>query len=237
MKRLIMILVLFASLNIFAEDLMKYLMDTEKMAQEGKNQEALTRFIWFYNHVLEYDPAFSAVRVSALLAYWKELADKYPPAMKALQEVRDRETELLKNGKGTSETFNEVESINGELMEDEKSIELFEFIDSKYPELAEHCWYYIDSKIIAAKKFDLARKYLSEPTKKFNKIVLSYKTNVLRYETLRDVKTYKEFNEDNFVHEVLDLITTTTEVVKDKKMAEEFRKKAFEILPDPRLKQ
>jgi len=103
--------------------------------------------------------------------------------------------------------------------------------------LAEHCWYYIDSKIIAAKKFDLARKYLSEPTKKFNKIVLSYKTNVLRYETLRDVKTYKEFNEDNFVHEVLDLITTTTEVVKDKKMAEEFRKKAFEILPDPRLKQ
>ncbi len=235
-KQLIMILVLFTSLNIFAEDMVKYLKDTEKMAQEGKNQEALKRFIWLYDHALEHNPAFYGARLSYLLSDWKTLADKYPPALKALQEVRDRETELLKNGKGIYETFNEVKAINRELMEEEKSIELFEFLDNKYPELAKECWDYVGSEIIAAKKFDLVRKYLSDPTKKFNEIVLNYKTNVLRHEKSRDAD-YKKFNEDDFVHEVLDLITTTTEVVKDKKMAEEFRKKAFEILPDPRLKQ
>ena len=234
MKRLIMILVLFATLNVFAEDMVKYLKDTVQLAQDGKNEEALKRFIWLYDHALEHNPAFYGPRLSYLLGYWKELGDKYPPALKALQDVRDKETELLKNGKGTYETFNEVKAINRVLMEEKKSIELFVFLDNKYPELAKECWDCIESEIIAAKKFDLARKYLLDPAKKFNEIVLTYKTNVLRYES-RDVD-YKKINEDNFVQEVLYLITTTTEVVKNKKMAEEIRRKAFEILSDPRLK-
>ena len=234
MKRLIMILVLFASLNVFAEDMSKYLMDTQKMAQEGKNEEALKRFIWLYDHSLEHEPAFHAVRTSYLLSYWKELGNKYPPALKALQEVRDRETELIKNGKGTFKTFNEVTSINEYLMEEEKSIELFEFMDKKYPAFAKQCWLFIDSKIIAAKKFDLARKYIPDLMKNFNKSVLSYKESVLRYETFSG-KSYKEFNENRFIGETLDLITLA-EAIKDKKTSEEIRKKAFEVLPDPRLK-
>ncbi len=235
MKRLIMILVLFASLNIFAEDMMKYLKDTEKLAQDGKNEEALTRFIWLYDHALEHDPAFYGVRLSYLLADWKALADKYPPALKALQDVRDRETELLKNGKGIYETFYEVVSINRVLLEEEKSIELFVFIDNKDPELAKRCWNYIASKMIAAKKIDLIRKYEPDLMKKFKEIVFTYKSNVLRCETFENRDVFKKFNENDFVNETLELISTTEAI--DKKMAEEIRKKAFEILPDPRLKQ
>ena len=234
MKRLIMILVLFASLNIFAEDMMKYLMNTEKLVQDGKNQEALEGFVWLYDHALEHDPAFCAVRLSAVLSYWKELADKYPPALKSLQEVRDRESELIKGGKGTWDTFHEAMSLNRVLKEEEKSIELFIFMDEKYPELAKKCWNLINSKMIAAKKFDLVRKYLPNPNlmKEFNKIALYYK----RYKTSED-ETLKKFDEDSFVNKTLDLIITAREVIKDNRMAEEIREKAFEILPDSRLKQ
>ncbi|MHB9138790.1 MAG: hypothetical protein ACYC4Q_05240 [Victivallaceae bacterium] len=235
MKRLITILVLFTGLNVFAEDMSKYLMDTQKMAQEGKNEEALKRFIWLYDHSLEHEPAFHAVRTSYLLSYWKELGNKYPPALKALQEIRDKETELIKNGKGTFDTFQEVTSINEQLMEIEKSIELFEFMDKKYPALAKRYWPLIDSKIIAAKKFDLARKYIPDFMKKFNKSVLSYKENILRYETTGDLKNYKEYNENSFIGETLDLIAVA-EAIKDRKAAEQIRAKAFGILPDSRLK-
>jgi hypothetical protein len=230
-----MIFVLFASLNMFAEDMSKYLMDTEKLAQDGKNEEALTRFIWLYDHALEHESAFNGVRLSYLLSYWKALADKYPPALKALQDVRDKETELIKRGKGTYETFNEVVSINRVLMEDDKSIELFVFIDEKYPPLATRCWDYIANKIISVKKFDLVKKYLPDPMKKFKEIVLSYKISVLSCEIGKHVEVSKKINEDRFVHETLNLIIAT-EAIKDKKAAEEIRKKAFEILPDQRLK-
>ena len=234
MKRLIMILVLFATLNVFAEDMMKYLKDTVQLAQDGKNPEALTRFIWLYNHALEHDSAFYGVRLSYLLADWKELADKYPPALKALQDVSNRETELIKNGTGTNETFYEVVSINRVLEGEEKSIELFVLIDNKDPELAKRCWNYIASKMIAAKKFDLVRKYEPDLMKKFNEIILTYKTNALDCETFKNRDVFKKFNEDDFVRETLELICATEAI--DKKTAEETRKKAFEILPDPRLK-
>ena len=238
MKRLIMILVLFAILNVFAkdmEDMQKYLKDTIKLAKEGKKQEALKRFIWLYDHVSEYEPRFSVGQIPYLLGYWKALANQYPPALKALQEVRDKETELIKNGKGTYETFNKVISINKELMEEEKSIELFVFIDKQYPDLARVCWNYIASKIIAANKIDLVRKYEPDLMKKFNEIVVSYKTIALRYETINHGEVLRKVNEDNFVRETLNLITVV-EAIKDKKMADQIRAKAFGILPDPRLK-
>ena len=231
-----MILVLFASINVFAEDMSNFFKDTINLAQEEKSQEALKRFIWLYNHALEHDPAFYGVRLSYLLEYWKGLADKYPPALKALQDVRDKETELLKNGKGTYETFNEVVSINRVLEEEEKSVELFVFIDNKDPELAKRCWKYIDSRIIAAKKIDLVRKYEPDLMKKFKEIVFTYKSNVLRYETFEHRDAFKKFNEDDFVCESLNLISAI-EAIKDKIAAEEIRKKAFEILPDQRFKQ
>jgi len=235
MKRLIMTLILFASLNAFTEDIQKYLTDTRKLAQEGNRQEALRRFIWLYEHALEHDPSFYGVRLSYLLADWKALADKYPPALKALQDVCNKETELIKNGKGTYETFYEIVSINRVLMEEAKSIELFIFMDNNYPELAKKCWKFVDSRIIAAKKFDLVRKYEPDLMKKFNEIILTYKTNVLDCETFENKDVFKKLNEDDFVCETLDLISAT-EVIKDKKAAEEIRKKAFEILPDKRLK-
>ena len=235
MKRLIMILVLFASLNLFAEeDMSTYLMNAQKLVQEGKNEEALKRFVWLYNHSLEQDPAFSAVRLSYLLGYWVELGAQYPPALNALQEIRDRETELIKNGKGNSNIFDEVISINKYLLEDERSIALFEFMDKKYPVLAQSSWVFIRAKIIAAKKFDLARKYMPDLMKEFRRAVFSYKRNVLYYETYS--ASFKEFNESSFIDEVLGLIAVA-EASGDKKTANRIRIEAFEILPSPRLKQ
>ena len=233
-----MVLMLFAGVNLFAEeDMSTYLINTQKLAQEGKKEEALKRFIWLYNHSLEQDPNFSPARLSFLLGYWVELGAKYRPALNALRGIRDRETELIKNGKGNFSTFDEIRAINENLQEDEKSIALFEFMDKKYPVLAQSCWRSVASKIIAAKKVGLVEKYEPDLMKRFNEIAKSYKVMVLHYETVnnRYLEALKKCNQDGFVRETLNLITIA-EAIKDKKMADQIREKAFEILPDSRLK-
>jgi len=59
------------------------------LAQKGKDAEALTEYLWCFDHGLEASPAFVGVRVSFLLMNIKNLAVHYPPAQQALVTRRD----------------------------------------------------------------------------------------------------------------------------------------------------
>jgi hypothetical protein len=59
------------TLSANAEDMQKYLADTQEMVRQGKHQEALDRFIWFHEHALENDRGMTGVRLSFALSYWK----------------------------------------------------------------------------------------------------------------------------------------------------------------------
>jgi len=50
------------TLSANAEDMQKYLADTQEMVRQGKHQEALDRFIWFHEHALENDRGMTGVR-------------------------------------------------------------------------------------------------------------------------------------------------------------------------------
>ena len=79
--------------------------------------------------------------------------------------------------------------------------------------------------------------YLEASSSHFDHVTICvlHQTIVLRYETINHSEAVKKLNEDDFVRETLNLITVV-EAIKDKKMADQIRAKAFEILPDPRLK-
>src|SRR5213078_5135076 len=77
-------------------------------SRAGRYEEALRGYIWFHEHALEHDRAFYGVRLSFALAYWMELALAYPPALAALQAVRDQKIELLRTGRGDREAFHDV---------------------------------------------------------------------------------------------------------------------------------
>lgn len=80
MKKLLAVAIVFIAVSSRGEDMQKYLSDTQEMVRQGKNQEALERFVWFHDHALEHEPAgMYGVRLSFALSYWKALGDVYPP--------------------------------------------------------------------------------------------------------------------------------------------------------------
>ena len=72
--------------------------EANALRTKGKYSAALDRYLWYWNHALEYEPGLSAVRLSFLLSDWVELGQRYPKARQALLDIRTRDTQMLLDG-------------------------------------------------------------------------------------------------------------------------------------------
>ncbi len=70
---------------------------TWSLIEENKYEEALKRYQWFFDHILEYRKSYYGVRLSFTLTYWDKLGEQYPPARVAMIKTRDGRVELLKS--------------------------------------------------------------------------------------------------------------------------------------------
>jgi hypothetical protein len=236
MKTLLLLFTLLTVPLIQAEDMQKYLSDTDDLAMAGKHEEALKRHIWFHDHALEHEPAMYGVRLSFALSSWKELGEKYPPAMKALVEVRDRKKKSLLEGKESHELFHDVASINEALGEPEKTVSLFEQVDEKQPKAAKGYWNVAKDAVIAAKRYDLAHKYIGNPAEEFNQVKAMYDHNTSLYDDPRiGGDRFKAYNENNLVEESLRLIEVSN-ALGNRKAAVEIQAKALAVVDDARLR-
>src|SRR5688572_13955457 len=86
--------------------------------KQGKYEEALRHHISFHDNILKTEPAMYGVRLSFALSAWIELGQKYPAALVALKDVRDKKTARLAGGEQSSALFHDVESINQYLGEE-----------------------------------------------------------------------------------------------------------------------
>ena len=159
------------------KDMMKYLTDAQNLADNGKYQEALKRYVWFHNHSLEHDPAMRGVRLSFALRYWKQLGDVYPPALTELKKIRDQKTSLVANGKGSRGLFIDVRGLNRTLNDNSKTVELFRIIDQKDEYLAKQCWDVVKSDVIKNKAYNVAKKYFRNFLSEFEKVKRKYIRN------------------------------------------------------------
>jgi hypothetical protein len=235
MKALIAALILLASLPAHAEDMQKYLSDTQDLVREGKNQEALERFIWFHDHALEQAPAMYGVRLSFALMYWKKLGEAYPPALAAMRKIRDDKTALLENQQGNRALFHDVVSLNRTLGDDDKTVALFRKLDQQQADLAAQCWDIAKDAIIKSKAYDLARKHVGNPVREFSKAKGMYDQNVAMYGGKNFGEPFKAWNEDNLVKKSLQLIELAL-ALDDAKAAREIQEKALAIVDDYRLR-
>ncbi len=96
------------------------------LAQKGKNAEALTEYLWCFDHGLEASPAFAGVRLSFLLMNIKNLAVHYPPAQQSLETRRDERKAKVAAGSTDSHTIQELVSLNKALGEEEKNLAVFD---------------------------------------------------------------------------------------------------------------
>ena len=108
----------------------------KRYAREGKFAEALERHEWFHHHALEHHPAYYGVRLSFALSAWKELGEKYPPALESLRRVLDQGVANLGDGNLSVELFHDVVSIHRVLDEDDATLKLFRDLEGKDEEAA-----------------------------------------------------------------------------------------------------
>jgi len=234
MKLKIFIVAMLASLSVQADDMQKYLSDTQDLVKQGAHQEALERYLWFHDHALEHERSMTGVRLSFALSYWKKLGEVYPPALDAMTKVRNEKSSLLEEGKGSYDLFVDVRALNRTLEENDETVALFRKLDQEQEDLAKKCWDIAKEAVIKEKAYDLARKYIGNPVREFSKVKASYDRNVSMYGGKNFGDHFKAFNENNFVEKTIRLIDVAV-ALDDMKAAKEIQSKALAILDDYRL--
>ncbi|MDR3402031.1 MAG: protein kinase [Chthoniobacter sp.] len=150
-------------------DLQKIRNEADNLMNQGRYEEALQRYIWYFNHASANGDS-GPVRLSFGLSEWSELARRYPKARQVLIEVRDRDAETFAKGGGYGNLFDEVASINRELRDDETTVALFKSIRQKDPALASQCYFYAEDALARKGEYALCSSYISNPQARFEAI-------------------------------------------------------------------
>lgn len=139
----------------------------DRLAQLGKHKEALEHYLWCFDEGHKANPAFVGVRGSFLLGKISRLGQSYPPAIKALEERRNRAEKTVSDfvdGKHTGslrlvrEASDDLTIINDELEENARTIKLYDrLIECELAgveEIRRNLFHRIKDDLIAAKRYD-----------------------------------------------------------------------------------
>ena len=213
-----------------SKDMQEYMQETHDLINMEEYEEALERTIWFHNHALEHDSSMYGVRLSFALMYWKDFGDKYPPALVALKDIRDKNTGKLLAGEGSPELLNDVEAINRTLSEKDKTIDLFHRLDKEKPELAKRSWHYIKDTIIKSGNYELVKKYIGNLLVEYTRQEVRFIQMNEFYENNKEKfgRNYMEFAHSHYLEKTSELIGLAKEL-KDTKAEEEITKRASRI--------
>ncbi|MEP6670170.1 MAG: serine/threonine-protein kinase [Chthoniobacter sp.] len=151
-------------------DLQQILSEAQALAGSGRYEEALQRHLWFHYHSLEFDPAFSGVRLSFALSYWVELGKHYPKARLALIEIRDAGARDLGAGHGDFALFQEFDAINENLQELNATYPLFKTMAAVNQTLAHQCYPLVEDRLMQRGEYEDCLAYIGDPQARFESL-------------------------------------------------------------------
>lgn len=192
-----------SSLATLADDALE---TAQKLACDGKYEEALQKHIWYHQHALEIDQAQYGVRLSFALMYWVDLGKKYPPALQALREIRNQDRERLIAGEQNRDLFHDIVAINEELGDSAVTVEVFKKIESAQPVFASSIAELADRALFGAKEYQLEKKYLVDPLVRFAKVKCTLDFGLEYVKGCGAASHSREAFEDNFTRDVVRLI-------------------------------
>ncbi|MET0063324.1 MAG: hypothetical protein AB2552_19540 [Candidatus Thiodiazotropha endolucinida] len=146
-------------------------------ARSGRYEDALQKHLWFHNNALKYDRAFYGVRLSFALSDWQELGHKYPEALRSLKETRDIAGRNVRAGVNYYDSFNDFESINERLGEEEKTIQLFRWLDANQQPRAKNVYRIAQPSLVRAKEYELCGKYI-DPENSYLRYVRHFRSGL-----------------------------------------------------------
>ena len=229
--------------------------EANNLTQRGRYEEALQRYLWYYNHALEYEPSMSGVRLSFLLSDWTELARRYPKAKNALVEIRDHDAQEFMEGRGYFALFMDLNAVNGYLQEDDATIEVFKHMDAKDPALAAQCYRVVEPLLVQKGLYKLCAKYVTDPEARLAELVRNWKMQKESEERMAEqhkqmakrmtdlrgpappypMPEVPKLADKNFVAQTRRLVEILLGVGK-RAEAQKIGDEAFALLPDPGFK-
>ncbi len=239
-------------------DFQTILNSAKSLTGEGRYEEALQRYLWYFDHSRN-DAGQKGVRLSFALSDWIELGRRYPKARQALLEIRDADARQFSTGNGYADLFQETAGINQYLNDPAATLALFKTIEAREPQLAEQCYPFVQILLMQQGEYEECLCYLGDPQAAFGRIRQSRERlkqfeeqNAARNEDLRKrfqamattnpafahppfMPEPPKFADDNFVGQTRQLIEILVGVgeIGD---AEKIRDQALTVLNTPKLK-
>jgi hypothetical protein len=170
------------------------LRDARQCVKSRDYAAALEKYIWFHDHALDVDRSFVGVRLSYAVSEWVDLGELYPPALTALEDVRDAKTSSLMKGDGDANLFHDVSSINRALGQVERTRDLFKIIAETNRGRAEKCFPAALESLVSTKEWSLARSFIPDARSEVDRFAMPFKSALTSTPS-----GSKEMKEDVFV--------------------------------------
>jgi hypothetical protein len=181
--------------------------EAEKDAAAKRYEDALAKHAWFHENALKTQPALYGVRLSFALSAWVELGKSYPPALEKLSSIRDEAGIIVRDAKGSRDLFHDFVAINEYLQEDDKTKELFRWLDANNPNMAKAVYDIAEPALVKVKEYRLCGNYL-DPDKSFQLMRDSYRYHKERVshnpKITKDM--LREYAEKSFLHKATTLV-------------------------------
>jgi len=177
-----------------------------QFAAQGKFEEALQKHIWYHDHALDVNQAHYGVRLSFALSDWIDLGKKYPKALDALKDIRDKKTARLVAGENNWALFHDIVAINEGLGESLATVEAFKKIQATRPDFASSVAEIADKALFDVKDYEMERKYLGDPWCRFDSLKCNLDFGMEYAKTRGASSRSRQAFEHIFTHDVVRLI-------------------------------
>jgi hypothetical protein len=140
----------------------KIFYEAEADFKTGRHEQALEKYIWFYNHGLEHNPNINSMRIMALSS-WRRLGEVYPPAAERLIKERDSTRQLILEDEKLSfseNVFSDLVTLNVVLVQNDDTANVFRHIEKLQPEVAKKLFPKARFGLVLAKEYKLCNSYL-----------------------------------------------------------------------------
>lgn len=173
------------------------LREAERDHDAGRYAEALEKHIWFFDNALKYESSLNGVRLSFALGDWVLLANKYSPALEALEEKADEAEGKVRSGVEPYKSFQDFKSINEDMDKEERTVSLFSWLDKEKPDLARKVYRLARKALVKEGQYTLCDSYI-DPDKEFQKYLRDFRDFQERRSKGRVPEQMKGFGYENF---------------------------------------
>jgi hypothetical protein len=173
------------------------LREAERDHDAGRYAEALEKHIWFFDNALKYESSLNGVRLSFALGDWVLLANKYSPALEALEEKADEAEGKVRSGVEPYKSFQDFKSINEDMDKEERTVSLFSWLDKEKPDLARKVYRLARKALVKEGRYELCGSYI-DPDKEFQAYLRDFR-DIQERELKGPLSEHiKEFRHDSF---------------------------------------